>query len=168
MIDYSAEDRQDYIKQSFVLFGQDTLLDGQGVGRETSLRFNEAVFEDNLYNPLDSVTDQFNFLQVNPALTKLEPLKELDVQHYVILDSDMNDLKRVRYNFWDALGDVGGFHDGLVLLIRIVIGPFAAHGFFLELLAKQRKEPIQTRQHMRERKMFVQSLASASHLSESQ
>ena len=86
----------------------------------------------------------------------------------MVLDSDMTDRKRVRYNFWDALADVGGFHDGLVLLIRIVIGPYAAHGFFMQLLQKQRKEPKQTRQHARMRDQFVWSLANESHLGESQ
>ena len=56
----------------------------------------------------------------------------------MILDNKIFDQKRVRYSFWDVLGDVGGFHDGLVLLIRIVVGPFAAHGFFLDLIKKLR------------------------------
>ena len=29
---------------------------------------------------------------------------------------------RMRYNFWDLLGDVGGFHDGLVLVASLFMG----------------------------------------------
>ena len=49
----------------------------------------------------------------------------------------------MRYSFWDALGDVGGFHDGLVLLINFFIGPFTARGFFFDLVKKLREEPSQ-------------------------
>ena len=55
-----------------------------------------------------------------------------------ILDVDYMELKRVRYNFWDALGDIGGFHDGIILLIRILMGPFAAHSFIMDLIASSR------------------------------
>ena len=55
-----------------------------------------------------------------------------------MLDVDYMELKRVRYNFWDALGDIGGFHDGLILFIRILMGPFAAHSFIMELIASSR------------------------------
>ena len=61
-----------------------------------------------------------------------------------MLDVDYMELKRVRYNFWDVLGDVGGFHDGLVLLIRAFIGSFAAHGFFIDLIKNLRHEPSQS------------------------
>ena len=69
----------------------------------------------------------------------------------MILDSIMSEKSRVRYSFWDALADIGGFHDGLVLLITIVIGPYAAYGFFVELVSKLRKEPTQSKQHKRTR-----------------
>ena len=50
----------------------------------------------------------------------------------------MSEKRRVRASFWDALAAVGGFHDSLVLLIKIIIGPLAAHGFFQELVTKLR------------------------------
>ena len=48
---------------------------------------------------------------------------------------------RVRYSYWDALSDVGGFHDGLSLIIRILIGPFAANFFQNDLIKKSKQEP---------------------------
>ena len=56
--------------------------------------------------------------------------------HYFVLDVDFMEEKRARYSLWNVLGDVGGFHDGLVLLIRIVIAPFAAKNFFFDLIKK--------------------------------
>ena len=96
------------------------------------------MFEDQIYNPLNPQTDQFGYLEVNQAKGVTEVINEQRIEHTVLLDSIMSEKRRVRYSFWDALADVGGFHDGLVLLIKIVIGPFAAHGFFLELVTKLR------------------------------
>lgn len=33
---------------------------------------------------------------------------------------------RKRYSFWDALGDIGGFYDGLRLLIWIFMAPITS------------------------------------------
>ena len=41
--------------------------------------------------------------------------------------------ERRRYNLWELLGDVGGFHDGLVLLINLFLAPYAA-GMFKQSL----------------------------------
>ena len=60
----------------------------------------------------------------------------MDYIHYFVLDVDFIEEKRVRYSLWSVLGDVGGFHDGLVLLIRIMIAPFAAYNFFFDLIKK--------------------------------
>ena len=39
-------------------------------------------------------------------------------------------LSRTRYSFWVALGDIGGFFDGMGLLTRIFMGPLSAVFFF--------------------------------------
>ena len=36
---------------------------------------------------------------------------------------------RVRYNFWNLLGDVGGFNDGLFLLCQLFVLPISAMAF---------------------------------------
>ena len=140
VIDYSKKSREDYIKQSFVPFAVDSIevFSEKGIDRQTTLQYHDVVFEDQIYNPLDPQTDQFGYLEVNQAKSSYDTINEKTIEHAVLLDSIMSEKRRVRYSFWDALGDVGGFHDGLVLLIRIVIGPFAAHGFYLELVTKLR------------------------------
>lgn len=46
---------------------------------------------------------------------------ELDLSIELLLSNDMLIMERKRYTFWDALGDIGGFHDGLVLLIQALL-----------------------------------------------
>mmetsp|Transcript_22119 Transcript_22119/g.27214 ORF Transcript_22119/g.27214 Transcript_22119/m.27214 type:complete len:127 (+) Transcript_22119:950-1330(+) len=43
-------------------------------------------------------------------------------------------ISRTRYSFWKALGDVGGFHDGLIFLVRLIMAPYSAALFFADLL----------------------------------
>ena len=83
----------------------------------------------------------FKLIKQNLILKRGE---DLSIVHFVVMDSDLHDQKRMLNSFWDALGDVGGFHDGLVLLIKILVGPFAAHGFFLDLVKMLRQEPFQS------------------------
>ena len=46
----------------------------------------------------------------------------------------MQVMQRVRYNFWQALADVGGFHDGLKLLVSLFIAPVSSILFENDLL----------------------------------
>lgn len=32
--------------------------------------------------------------------------------------------ERTKYGVWDLLGDVGGFHDGMILIAAIILGPY--------------------------------------------
>ena len=41
---------------------------------------------------------------------------------------------RTRYSFWTALGDVGGFHDGLTLLMKVFMASIAAISYENDLL----------------------------------
>ena len=52
----------------------------------------------------------------------------------ILLAKDYMDQKRARYSLWHALGDVGGFHDGLILFVRLVLSPLAAHRFYVDLV----------------------------------
>ena len=42
-------------------------------------------------------------------------------------------LSRKRYSLWDALGDIGGFHDGLVLVIGTFMTSISAFFFQSDL-----------------------------------
>ena len=55
-----------------------------------------------------------------------EPL-QLSVE--VLLSNNMQVLERSRYNYWDALGDIGGFNDGLVLLLKLFMTRYSSMMF---------------------------------------
>lgn len=42
--------------------------------------------------------------------------------------------QRVRYNFWHAVSDVGGAHDGLCIIAKVLVGPFVANLFQYDLV----------------------------------
>lgn len=53
-------------------------------------------------------------------------------------------MERKRYNIWDALGDIGGFHDGLILFINFIfMGRYSAAMFEHSIVqgVKYRKGP---------------------------
>ena len=41
---------------------------------------------------------------------------------------------RQRYNIWDLLGDVGGFHDGLMIVFSLFMGSYSALAFKIDYL----------------------------------
>ncbi len=41
---------------------------------------------------------------------------------------------RTRYNFWELLGDVGGFYDGLILCCSIFMSVYSAMAFKVDVL----------------------------------
>ena len=69
-------------------------------------------------------------------------------EHYIELHNKMQVSSRVRYSLWQALADVGGFHDGLFLIVRFLIAPIAATFFHREIL---RKDLIETKLSKEER-----------------
>ena len=47
----------------------------------------------------------------------------------ISLAKSMKIMERSRYTFWDVLGDIGGFHDGLILFLYFIMAPFSAKAF---------------------------------------
>ena len=40
--------------------------------------------------------------------------------HWIEIDSQVQIMKRIRFNFWIALAEIGGFRDGLVMLVHFI------------------------------------------------
>ena len=51
------------------------------------------------------------------------------------LDKKINISSRIRYNVWDLLADVGGFHDGMYLVASIIFGSYSAFAFKREMIS---------------------------------
>ena len=81
---------------------------------------------DNLLNPFDSLSDETSFLSVKQ--TNFAP--EFEDENLLfsiefVIDNKVRMVVRERYSFWQALSDIGGFHDGLTLLLKLLMMPFA-------------------------------------------
>ena len=50
--------------------------------------------------------------------------------------------KRVRYNLWMTMADVGGFHDGIYLIFSQFIGPIVAIFYENDLLQNNLRESV--------------------------
>ena len=50
-----------------------------------------------------------------------------------MLSGNIKYQQRVRYGVWQALGDIGGFHDGLCLVFGSIVSYAAANNFLIEL-----------------------------------
>lgn len=58
-------------------------------------------------------------------------------------------MERARYTFWDCLGDVGGFHDGIILVLYYIMIPYSAASFkshFSNDAKYSKKTSIETQQ----------------------
>ena len=96
---------------------------------------------DELYNPFDSVTEDMLYADVeqlnqsviqqkineeSTIVTTDRTPSELDLSVELLLSNDMLVMERKRYNLWDLLGDIGGFNDGLILVLQIFMSKYSA------------------------------------------
>ena len=56
-----------------------------------------------------------------------------ETKHMFELSNRIKIQQRVRYGVWQALGDVGGFYDGLDLIFGSIISQYAATKFLMSL-----------------------------------
>ena len=75
-------------------------------------------------------------------------------------------MQRQRYNYWMALGDIGGFHDGMSLLIGLFMGPYSAL-VFLQNFVQGGVYSAATQKQKQERKQAVSLLQESQVLSNS-
>ena len=96
----------------------------------------DITIRNTLINPFGSIHDQLVFLTPDrnsiqrqslsdDVLAIRQPTFAISVQ----LAKVMKIMERRSYTFWDVLGDIGGFHDGLILSIYFLMAPFSAKSF---------------------------------------
>ena len=61
-------------------------------------------------------------------------MRVFDFELVVHLGKNIEIIERTRYNFWDILGDVGGFNDGLYLVFELIFSSFATFSFKQSIL----------------------------------
>ena len=134
-VDFSAKDG--YIYEQMERFARDKVTPLTAISRTTSLRMNQLTIADEVFNPFSQQTDSLDFYQVHNSLVSTD---STDYEHVFELDNKMKVSSRVRYSLWQALGDIGGFHDGLFMVVRFLLAPIAATFFHKDLLQKDLTE----------------------------
>ena len=89
-----------------------------------------------MWNPISSEADQVYFASLETAEIKSYASDKkvnfksiIDLELEIFLSGTLNVERRTRYNAWDLLGDVGGFHDGLFLLMSAIVTTYAGMAF---------------------------------------
>ena len=100
--------------------------------RVTTLRQHKIEVKDSLFNPFAFTSQKHNYIQ-NSGTEKIETGR-LYYWHTFQIDNNIHVLKRIHYNFWMALGDIGGFYYGLKMLLMFFMAPISAVLFENELL----------------------------------
>ena len=89
------------------------------------------------------MTESIHYLTVSKLWFYKSPLDDVDddlfsglgdIALIFELDNKKTQIQRQRYTFWAALGDIGGFYDGLNLLISIFLAPLSSALFFNDLV----------------------------------
>ena len=65
---------------------------------------------------------------------KILPTSLFEFSIKIVLGEVYNIEVRQRYNIWDLLGDVGGFHDGLIIVFSLFMGSYSALAFKIDYL----------------------------------
>ena len=99
---------------------------------DAPLLIHEVEFNDELINPLPADSNAYQFISAEKSIdvdfrkgTNLRT--EIDIK--VWLSGELYVQNRTVYNFWDLLGDVGGFHDGLLIVTSLFMGFVAQMAF---------------------------------------
>ena len=124
-LDYSKTN--DYIYQQMELFANDY----SAAQRESAIRKHELEIHNAWLNPIESLSEQRDYLSV-AASHDVE--FDMHYSHRFMIDNSVQVEKRYRYNFWEALADLGGLQDGLSMLVNFLMAPLAATMFENRLL----------------------------------
>ena len=99
---------------------------------------NNLSVNDHLYNPYDQQTADINYLIFSDEWASDYPKAKSDdpfiYEVHFRIDTTKHMYERTRYNYWDALGDIGGFHDGLLLVFSMFMSTISAASFTNKLV----------------------------------
>ena len=91
------------------------------------------TMNDELFNPFSTTTLETLYMQ--PERTEEidsfydQPRSGINIKIEIMLSDEMIIQSRSRYNYWQALGDIGGFYDGLRLLFSFFMASYSAAMF---------------------------------------
>ena len=114
---------------------------------------------DSIFDPFGTATDKLSFL--NEAYF----YEDLMDDHTLIvfeLDGKTKIQQRIRFGVWQALGEIGGFYDGLGLIFGTVIRQLAATKFLIEIFTGMQVEKHnKNNQQKSNQKAFVRAIKTS-------
>ena len=131
IIDLSST--ENFIQKKMARIQRDEIKNFKTVTRHTVLREHQLELQDSWINPFGGVTYQEDYIQSSATTIDSYDLYTF-YEHLFYADDSIQVIKRIRYNFWMALGDIGGFYDGLRLVLALFMAPIAAIFFENDLL----------------------------------
>ena len=156
-IDFSA--KEGYLTEQVEFISRDYIEIERFKQRKTIVRKYELTMSDSTVDPLMMPTDEKDFLQSSGTSVENSSDPITSYYHDFKIDNEIQVLGRKRYNFWNALENVGGFHDGLCLLVSLVMAPIAATCFENDLVRTGgRFAPTPTPAERRNRRLLAETL----------
>ena len=114
---------------------------GSKVKRDSTLRRYDATFEDSILDPFKQATDRREYLNLEKSdirSLKLNgnttSIKGAQFVHEFHLDTNIQILKRSQVNFWEFISEIGGYHDGLCLIVGLAVRAWSASYFEHDLV----------------------------------
>ena len=134
-------DKMSAKKEGIQILKVDTLA-GVRMTAEIKALVHEVHLDDDIWNPLAHKTSDTRYMSLGDPKYTVESGNEdeEDDTRLITLEFDIklsNDLKieeRRRYQFWDLIGDVGGFNDGIYALAGLLFNFYSALAFKADLL----------------------------------
>ena len=97
------------------------------------LKAHALEMHDSLWDPFEPETEEFEFLTVNNNYRIAEQAEKLLFKLYFEIEPEVQMMSRKRYNFWELLSDVGGFFEGVKLLLSFFLTTISAIYFKLDI-----------------------------------
>ena len=70
----------------------------------------------------------------------IAPATEAQFWHSLKIDTKRQAISRSRYDFWQLLADLGGFRDGLMMLVGLFVKPLSAISFMQDFSQDSKKQ----------------------------
>ena len=124
MIDFEVS--EGYQKDRVTIIHEDYSLEYGS--RTFEMAITQVELHDSLINPFKTLTDELVFINYESTTYQNSNYPSVSI-NFRISDS-IHRYQRNRYSFWQALGDIGGFNDGMCLIVKILMTPLSASLFF--------------------------------------
>ena len=98
--------------------------------RFTTLQITEVTFEDSLLDVFREATDEIEYLSITDSEIasniQVDKIRNSRFSHICRINTDKLKMIRTKFNVWDAIGFIGGTHDGIYLIVGILLRPISA------------------------------------------